>query len=154
MSDVIRTNKTAIAPMSDESIKAVCELEAAMKQLPQEAITTDHTLHAGVYTRTVKILKGVAICGALIKCSTNIIISGHVLVTLNGEQVEIEGFASIPASANRKQSFVALEDTYLTMYFATKAATIDVAEREFTDDYGSLISRKQGSINNITITGE
>lgn len=122
--------------------------------LPQVSTITEQSLHAGVYTRTVLMEKDTVWVGALVKRSTNLIISGHILVILGEEHCEYEGYATIHASANRKQGFVAIEDTYLTMFFATDATTVEQAEAEFTDDHELLVTRQEGSINHITITGE
>lgn len=122
--------------------------------LPQVSTITEQSLHAGVYTRTVLMEKDTIWVGALVKRSTNLIIAGHILVILGEEHCEYEGYATIYASADRKQGFVAIEDTYLTMFFATSATTVEQAEEEFTDDYALLITRQEGSINHITITGE
>lgn len=154
MSDIVKSSEKQIPAMSDKGIELTSKLESFMKTLPQEAITTEHSLHAGVYSRTIKILEGVVICGALIKRSTNLVISGHVRVSIGNKDREYKGYAVIAASANRKQAFVALEDTYLTMYFSTKAVTIEEAEEEFTDEFKALLSRVKGSINHVTITGE
>ena len=141
--------------MSDESIEQAVEAERVLKSLPQVFITTDHILHAGVYIRTVMIPKDVVITGALMKRSTNLIISGHVLVFIGNDKVrEYKGYNIITASSNRKQVFIAKEDTYLTMFFATKVDNIEDAEEEFTNEIDILMSRHPIGINNITITGE
>lgn len=141
--------------MSEASVAQAKEAETLIRGLPQIVLTTDHSLHAGVYARTVLIPKGASIVGTLIKRSTNLIIAGHVIVFVGNDQaVEYQGYAVLAASANRKQVFIAKEDTYLTMFFATNATTIGEAEAEFTDEVDILMSRQAGSINNITITGE
>ena len=143
-----------IPAMSDESIEQAREIEKQILERPQVSIATDHLLHAGVYTRTILLAKGVALTGALVKRSVNLIINGHVLMSIGDDKArEIKGYKVHAAMANRKQVFVAKEDTYLTMFFATEAKTIDEAEREFTDEIDVLISRKPESINNVLITG-
>lgn len=144
----------SMLPTTAASLVAIGQLESEIRELPQEKIITQHSIHAGVYSRTIKLQKGIVIVGALIKRSTNLIISGHVRVTVGDEQREYKGYAVINASANRKQAFVALEDTYLTMYFSTKAVTIEQAEKEFTDEYELLASHLDDNINIINITGE
>ena len=149
------TAATAFKAMSEDSLQQAREAEAIIGSLPQIAIATDHVLHAGVYTRTVFLPKGSVIAGALIKRSTNIIISGHVIVFIGDDKAkEYKGYAVIAASANRKQVFVAKADTNLTMFFSTKADNIKQAEEEFTNEAENLMSRQHGSINSVTITGE
>lgn len=143
----------SIPAMSQESIEQARKVETALSTLPQVEITTDHVLHAGVYTRTIFIPKDVVITGALVKRSVNLIISGHVIVYFGeGKGQEYIGHIVLTASAHRKQVFIAKEDTYLTMFFATQAKTIEEAECEFTDEVDLLVSRKGN--NNVVITGE
>lgn len=148
--------KTNLLPsMSDESIKQAREMESFLLTLPQELLTTDHSIHSGIYTRTIFIPKDVIISGALVKCNTTLVISGHVIVFIGEDTAkEIIGYSIITASANRKQVFIAKEDTYLTMIFATNSDNINDAEEEFTDEVDLLMSRQSMAINNITITGE
>jgi hypothetical protein len=143
-----------IPGMTDVGIQQARRVEQLVAEMPQAIDTTEHQLHAGVYSRTVLIPKGVAACGALVKRSTNLVISGDILVTVGHVQRRYTGYATIAASANRKQTFYAFEDTYLTMYFSTESVTIEDAENEFTDEGALLMSRKPGSINHVTVTGE
>lgn len=146
--------ETIIPTMSSESVAKAKEVEEKLLSLPQLPLTTDHVLHSGVYSRTVFIPKDVVISGALVKRSVNLIISGHVLVYLGDNKgVEYSGHVILQAMAHRKQVFIAKEDTYLTMYFATEATTIEQAESEFTDEVDLLMSRKPEGVNNVVITG-
>ena len=141
--------------MTPDVVNKVRKAEAFLMQNPQVPIATSHVLHAGVYSRTIVIVKGVVLASALIKRSTNLVISGHVRMFVGeGTPREYKGFHCIPASAKRKQIIVALKDTHLTMFFATNAATVEEAEEEFTEEADMLVSRQPGSLNNITITGE
>ena len=146
--------QSSIPAMSIKSIEQAQNIEGFLSDLPQIEITTWHTLHAGVYTRTIFMAKNSVISGALIKRSVNLIISGHVIVSVGEDSAkEYNGYASLTAMPNRKQVFIAKEDTYLTMYFATDAKTVQEAENEFTDEADKLISRKPEGVNNVTITG-
>ena len=156
MNSELLANSCGIIPSMDaDSLEKAAHMEKIIKEFPQIYITTDHVLHAGVYTRTIMIPAGVIITGALIKRSVNLIICGHVLVFIGDDKVrEYNGYNTLVAQAFRKQVFIAKTDTYLTMFFATNAKSVDEAEREFTDDVDSLLSRNPSSINNITLTGE
>lgn len=145
---------TSIPSMSEAEVSYAKDIEKEMLKAPQTAITTNHILHAGVYTRTILLPKGCAIVGALIKRSVNLIISGHADVYIGTEWRVYEGFVATTAKANRKQMYYAKEDTYISMFFATSAKTVEEAEAEFTDEADLLVSRKKGNINNIIITGE
>lgn len=153
MSELV--TQSSIQTMNEDDIAHVQSMEDYVGQLEQIEITTWHTLHAGMYTRTVLLPKGTVTVGALIKRNVCLIVSGHVVVSLgNDGSREYTGYNCITAQANRKQAFIAKEDTYLTMYFPTEAKTIKEAEDEFTDDGDKLVSRHELGINHITITGE
>jgi hypothetical protein len=71
-----------------------------------------------------------------------------------GEEVRrVTGYQVVPAAAGRKQAFRAVADTHITMVFPTNARTVDEAEREFSDEFERLASRKDGAVNEAIITG-
>ena len=150
---MIPATRSAIAPMAPEAIDKVRQLEARTAELEQVEIPTDHVLHGGMYARTIKIPAGVMLTGALIKRATMLVISGHVTVFVGAGTIEINGYQVLPASAGRKQAFLAHADTFVTMLFPSEAASIEAAENEFTDEADRLLSRRQ-ACESITITGE
>ena len=148
-------SRPAIPRMSAESIDRVRRLEAVVRELPQVAIATEHVLHAGLYARTILVPAGTMITGVLIKIATLLIVQGDAVVFLDGESVRLQGYSVLPASAGRKQAFVAQADTHLTMIFATGATSVEAAEEEFTDEADLLWSRRAGAGGNrIVMTGE
>lgn len=128
--------------MTNEAIGQARAAETKLLGMPQQTIHTQHSFHAGMYARTATIPAGVAITGALIKIPTLLIVSGHCEVFTGGDVVELHGYNVIEASANRKQVFLAHEDTTLTMLFPTTATTIEQAEDEFTDEADMLQTRQ------------
>lgn len=139
--------------MSVQAIDAVRAFEARLKTLDQVKISTHHQIHAGVYTRTICIPKGAALAGVLIKIPTTLIVSGDASVFIGDEEIRVSGFAVMPGSANRKQAFIAHEDTFLSMSFKTNARSVREAEEEFTDEGEQLFSRS--STTDVTIiTGD
>lgn len=150
---MIPATRSAIAPMTPEAIDKVRQLEARTAKLEQVEIPTDHVLHGGMYARTIKIPAGVLLTGAHIKRSTMLVISGHVTVFVGDGSIEITGYQVLPASAGRKQAFLAHADTFVTMLFPSEAASVEAAEHEFTDEADRLLSRRQ-ACESITITGE
>jgi len=132
-----------IAPMSVATIERVRELESLVATLPQLAIPTDHVFHAGIYARTVMVRAGAVITGVLIKIPTLLIVNGDAILHTERGPIEVQGYNVIPAAAGRKQALFAITDTHLTMIFATATESIDVAEREFTDETDMLMSRKE-----------
>jgi hypothetical protein len=144
--------RPVIPAMSAGAIRAVRALEERVLALPQVPIETRHVLHAGMYARTICIPAGVLITGAHITIATLLIVSGHATLFIGGEDVELAGYAVVPASAGRKQAIYAHADTLLTMLFATAAPSVEQAEQEFTDEPGRLASRR--AANHVTTTGE
>lgn len=143
-----------IRPMSDAAIGKVRELEAFTRQLPQQPIATSHLFHAGIYARSITIPAGVVLTGALIRIATLLIISGDVIMYVDGAARELRGYHVIAAAAHRKQVFVALSDTQMTMLFPTRAKIVAEAEEEFTGEADLLLSRGAFGSNTITVTGE
>lgn len=150
---MILATRSAIASMTPEAIDKVRQLEARTAELEQVEIPTDHVLHGGMYARTIKIPAGVLLTGALIKRTTMLVISGHVTVFVGEGSIEVRGYQVLPASAGRKQAFLAHADTFVTMLFPSGAASVEAAENEFTDEAGRLLSRRQ-ACESITITGD
>lgn len=142
----------ALPAMAPDAVDKVRELENQLLQAPQVDIETRHVLHGGMYARTIRIPAGVMLTGALIKLPTVLVLSGRATVYIGDGTIELEGHHVIPASAGRKQAFLAHADTDLTMLFPTRATTIEEAEAEFTDEADRLMSRFCG--NDICITGE
>lgn len=143
-----------IPAMSADALDKVRRLEAALRELPQVEIPTDHVLHGGLYARTIVIPAGVVLTGVFIRVPTLLIFDGHASVNAGEAAVTIAGRHVLAASANRRQAFVAHADTALTMVFATQARTVEDAEAEFTDEAHLLFSRQPGATNHINITGE
>lgn len=136
-------NSAPLPPCTPEALKKLQEIENQLLALPQVEIETVHRLHAGVYSRTIKIPAGVAVAGVMIKCATQLIISGHVRLTCGDKVVELEGYHVLNGTPGRKQIAYAIEDTYCTMLFATNAETVEEAEEEFTDEADKLLTRKE-----------
>ncbi|MDR1947621.1 MAG: hypothetical protein LBQ51_10730 [Desulfovibrio sp.] len=147
MTDLIPVDggTTAYLPvMGSDEVENVRQLESAALLLPQVDIPTEHVFHAGMYARTIKIPAGVMLTGAQIKVATILIISGDTLIYGEDGATRYDGYFVSLGQCGRKQAFYALRDTYLTMLFPTDAASVDEAEREFTDEYEKLFSRKGG----------
>lgn len=142
MSDLTPT-RDAIPALTPDALDKVRRLEKAALEQPQTPIETHHVLHAGMYARTVMVPAGHMITGVLIKIPTVLIVSGDAVMHAADGPVRVSGYRVFSASANRKQAMIALTDTHLTMLFPTEAKTVDEAEREFTDEYDLLITRKE-----------
>lgn len=143
-----------IPAMTEQQIVKVRQLEAMVLELPQTAIFTEHVIHGGMYARTVMIPAGTMITGALVKTPTTLIVNGDCTVYIGDGTIEVSGYNVIPASAGRKQAFLAHTDTWLTMMVATDAKNVDEAERFFTDESHLLASHRDVELNRTVITGE
>jgi hypothetical protein len=143
-----------IPAMSDQSINLVRQFEEFVLTLPQQAVETHHVIHGGMYARTMMMPANTVLTGALCNVPSILIINGSVRVTIGDEAVYLHGHHVLAASKHRKQAFHAIEDTWLTMLFATDAQTVEEAEDEFTDEANRLLSRSPSAKNSIIITGE
>jgi hypothetical protein len=141
-------------PMSTEALGKVRALEAVIRELPQAEVATDHLIHGGLYARTILIVAGTALTGALVKRATTLVLSGDVTVYTSDGPMRLTGHHVVPASAGRKQAFYANANTWLTMIFPTSATTVEDAECEFTDEADRLMSRARPDLNRINVTGE
>ena len=153
MSDLVAA-QPRIPAMSEAAIDKVRRLESLALETPQIAIDTQHVIHAGMYARTVYVPAGVMITGALIKIATLLVVHGDADVYVDGESIRLEGYNVLPASAGRKQAFVALTDLHLTMIFPSRAKNVADAELQFTDECDRLSSRRDVDSNRTIITGE
>jgi GNAT superfamily N-acetyltransferase len=132
----------ALPAMLPEAIDKVRQLEAAAREMPQVPLRVDHILHAGVYSRTLQMDAGMMITGALIKIPTVVAVAGDALAYVGTDKpIRCTGYTLFEAAAGRKQVFIAMGDTAITMTFATKATTVEEAEREFTDEFDLLTTR-------------
>lgn len=140
--------------MSDQSVEAVRKLEKKLGSNQQIPIRTSHLLHGQMYARTVCLPAGAALTGALLKLATILIVHGDCVVFTGDGEIHLSGFNVIPGSAGRKTAFIAYTDTHMTMVFPSIAKTVEEAENQFTEEAHLLISRRDGSSDTITITGE
>jgi hypothetical protein len=131
--------------MGQSEVESVRRFEDAALELPQVHMPTDHVFHAGMYARTIMVPAGVVLTGAQIKIPTILIISGDALIYGEDGSTRYTGYYVCTGQAGRKQALLALQDTYFTMLFPTDAVTTDEAERQFTDEYAKLFSRKEGA---------
>jgi hypothetical protein len=152
MSEVVEL-RANVPAMTSEAIAKTRALEAEAMRMPQVEIHTQHLIHAGMYQRTIMIPAGVMLTGALVKIATSLVVSGDCMMFVGDQTLRLTGYHVVPASPGRKQAFVAVADTWLTMSFASQAQTVEQAEQEFTDELDLLVSRRS-DLNQVTITGE
>ena len=130
-------------PATESCVEKVRALESVLMKMPQKELKTDHVFHAGTYLRTIVLPPETVITGVQIKIPTVVILSGDCLVFGENGPVRFTGYHVLCGQKGRKQAFYALEETSITMLFATYAQTIEEAEHEFTDEYDLLGSHRE-----------
>lgn len=139
--------ETGFAAMSREDIAKIRGIREALREElvanpdAEVEIPCEQHLHAGFYSRTIFIPKDTVAVGVTITKDTQLVISGHVLMNDGTHVVEIDGYRVLECKAGRAQIARTLEDTYMTMSFATDAKTVREAEDEFTDEPEQLLTR-------------
>lgn len=151
MSDVVR-----IRPMTEHSIERVKALRAAaFDGQPEVPVPTLHTIHGGVYTRLVFMPAGTVLHGTQLNKATTLFVQGHAeIFTGAAENLVLRGFNPVLGSVGRAQSIKAISDVHLAMVMSTDGLTLDEVEREMTDEFELLASRRQPEFNHTVITGE
>jgi len=142
-----------INAMTTSDISLANTIQEKMLKQKQLELHTHHTIHGGVYTRTIMLRKGASLVGALIRVDTTLIVSGKISIYIGSKVIDIDGYKIITARANRKQIMKAYEDSYITMLFKTEAKTVEEAEDEFTNESKILMSRTKKCTNTENITG-
>lgn len=132
-------------------------VQGILLELPQIEVHTEHILHGGMYTRTIRMKPGTYVMGALYKVPTTVILSGTLWAFVGAGWKRFDGYNVIPASKGRKQIFATpeenIEDAIITMSFRTDAKTVEEAEDQMTDESELLMSRKSDG-DTVVITGE
>ena len=155
MSEAITVLGNSVQPASPEIIEKIRDLEAAIK--PHEhtlQVQMEHILHGGMYARTARLAPMMLFTSVLIKIPTVLAVNGKCKVFAGDKWYTLEGYNVMPACAGRKQIYVTLGPTEITMIFPSSAKTVEEAEAEFTDEAEILLSRRQYENYLVTVTGE
>lgn len=140
---IIAKRQDAIPACSEESKAIFSRAIERFKELPQTDVKTEHHLHAGVYSRTIHIPKGTLIIGLELQCATQLVQYGHGFFTDGNGTKELHGYVVMEGLPHRQCAFLATEDTHATMFFATKAKTVEEAEKEFCSDPKQLLTHRE-----------
>lgn len=151
--NLINLNKT-LPVMQNKQLNLAKSAENHIRDnLNRVKCVTQHTIHDGIYSRTLFMPKGSVVAGVVIQLPTTLILSGKMLVYVGDDIIKVDGYQVIPTMGNRKQVVKAVEDSYATLLFKTDAKTVEEAEIEMTYEYENLQSRCNDSLNIVTITG-
>jgi hypothetical protein len=143
-----------LAPSSPEAIDKVRRLTEVLLQVPQTPFVTEHLLHAGMYTRTIRLPAETVVAAVLIKVPTVLIIQGEAMVYSDDAVLTVSGYRVFPGEAGRKIAFVTGSDVAMSMIFPSAAKTVDEAQREFTDEHELLVPLDRADAHEVLITGE
>lgn len=132
-----------IPACSKNDLEKMQQLTEFVETLDQVDVPTDHFIHAGCYVRTCLARKGVLFTAAEIKVPTVVVINGKGTIFSGGKKARVNGYLVLRGEAHRQIAYVAEEDTYFTMFYATKKTNADDCEFEFTDQADKLITRRQ-----------
>ena len=135
--------KNSIPACSEASKEIFSRAIERFKELPQTDVRTEHHLHAGVYSRTIFIPKGTLIIGVEMQCATQLVQYGHGFFTDGNGTKEMHGYLVMEGLPHRQCAFLATEDTWATMFFATKAKTVEEAEKEFCSDPAQFLTNRK-----------
>lgn len=140
MRDVVPVDIKASIPQDLGFVRAA---EAAMRNAPNQAVDalrTEQFLYAGLYVRTLSVPAGVVFTGAMVNPDTVMIVSGDLSLTCGDGTVKtLMGYNVLRCAGKRKQLFRTHTDVNITIVYPTKATTTSEGEKEFTDEWTSLI---------------
>jgi len=153
MSELVPVH-TRLAPTSPAAIEKVRALTGILLQAPQTKFVTEHMLHGGLYTRTVRLPADTVCTAVLILVPTVLITSGKATIYSDDELIHVEGYRVLPGSAGRKIAFVTHSDFSMSMLFTSEAKTVDEAQKEFTPEHELLVPLDRADEHLVLITGE
>lgn len=125
---------STVPACTSDMLKATQALQDILLQYPQIYLEPEEILHAGCYVRTIRVPKGTLLTGALIKIPTVLIVSGAMRMTVGNRIKVVEGYKVFEGAKGRKTIFEALEDSVITMCFATNAPDFKSALSEVVDE--------------------
>lgn len=144
MTTEITLRSNDLIPACDKEGLAHMERFASFLQtVPQADMGTDHFVFAGCYVRTIKAEKGTVFAGGQVTIPTVLVICGKGKLFCGQRKAHVDGYYVLRGEAHRQVAFIAEEDTYFTMFYATEKDNPIDCEEEFTDHPDKLITRRQ-----------
>ena len=144
----------ALVPPSPAMLAQLGEVNKIILQCPQTEIATEHLIHGGMYARTIRLESDVVMMGSLIKLATVLIVHGSCSVITGDQRTELTGYNVLPGCAGRKQLFWTHGPVEMTMVFPTSVDSVAEAEDLVFAEADQLMSRKDDSRDQVTITGQ
>jgi hypothetical protein len=107
-----------------------------------------------MYARTIRRGPGVVAVGSIILHATILIVNGDCsLLDGGGQTIRLTGYNVLPGLPGRKSCSFTHGPVEMTMIFPTSASTVEEAENEIFAEANQLMSRKDGSKDQVVITG-
>lgn len=144
-----------IMPSSPESCAMINRLAVAMREkLVPTKYVTEHMVHGGIYTRTVRFPPKTLIAAARFIAPTTLIIKGTCDIWSDGDVARVEGYTVIKGSAGRKIALVTVTDVEASMMFRTDLTDVAEIQKQFTDEYMMLAPLENADEHVVLVTGE
>lgn len=121
--------------------QAIRRFEAALLQLDQVDLQTQHTLADGVYTRTIFVPAGVALTGAVHKSDYTVVMVGDITVTTDEGSKRLTGHHVFLARAGSKRAGFAHKDTWWTTIHRTDKTDLVAIEDDIAEEAELLQTR-------------
>lgn len=120
-------------------------LEAIAKEKPEAEvdIPTENHIHAGCYSRTIRVPKGTLVAGLQIQVATQLVFCGKGQFTDGAVVRNLDGYVVMEGAKGRRAAFYAEEDTCMTMFYASEAKSVKEAEDEFCAEPERLGTRRK-----------
>lgn len=144
----------ALTPPSSALLDQIEKASNIIRQFPQIEVVTEHLIHGGMYARTIRREPGIVAVGSLILRATILIVNGPCSMMIGDRRVDLTGYNVLPGLPGRKSFSLTHGPVEMTMIFPTSAKTVEEAENEIFGEAEDLISRKDGSKDQIVITGQ
>ena len=144
----------ALTPPSPALLDQISQASDVIRQFPQVEVVTEHLLHGGMYARTIRREPGIVAVGSIILRATVLIVNGSCSMMVEDRRIDLTGYNVLPGLPGRKSFSLTHGPVEMTMIFPTAATTVEEAENEIFGEADQLISRKDGSKDQIKITGQ
>ena len=144
----------ALTPPSPALLDQIFQASDVIRQFPQVEVITEHLLHGGMYARTIRREPGIVAVGSIILRATVLIVNGSCSMMVEDRRIDLTGYNVLPGLPGRKSFSLTHGPVEMTMIFPTAATTVEEAENEIFGEADQLMSRKDGSKDQIKITGQ
>lgn len=115
-------------PVSEPSLADICQLQAAMQQMPQVELPVEHAFLPGQYVRTLRMPAGSMVVGKRHRHRHLLVVSGHVTVRTEDGMVELIGTHVVDSMPGMKRAIYAHADSVLITTHLTEETDLERIE--------------------------